>query len=349
MTGVAPTRIVITTVQQPTPSVLGFARLLFQDLSLIIIGDDKGPVSYDLANVRFLGLADQLAGPFDLARALPTGHYARKNLGYLEAIRLGGDCIYETDDDNAPLAHWALRSPVTEARVVEAVGWVNAYRGFTDQRVWPRGLPLDAVAASFATPLPCATQSRAVQAPIQQGLADGSPDVDAIWRLVLDAPFSFDDRPSLYLPPGAWCPFNSQSTWWWSPAYPLLYLPSHCSFRMTDIWRSFVAQRCLWAMGAGVVFHAPEVVQERNQHDLMRDFADEVPGYLQNRRIAEMLEALTLAPGPERAGDNLRVCYEALVRAEILLRVELDLVDIWLGDLAHLGLCGTTEMRACHD
>ncbi len=328
---------VLTTIQSPTLAVQRLtARLHSLEAPLIVIGDRKGPDDYALPGAQFLSLADQLNGPFDLAQALPTGHYARKNLGYLEAIQLGADCIYETDDDNAPLSHWARRSAVAEARVVDAAGWVNAYRGFTDQRIWPRGFPLDALAASFATPLPCATRTRSVQAPIHQGLANGSPDVDAIWRLVLDAPIAFDDRPSLYLPPGAWCPFNSQSTWWWPPAYPLLYLPSHCSFRMTDIWRSFAAQRCLWAMGAGVVFHAPEVVQERNQHDLMRDFADEIPGYLHNRRIAEILDALTLAPGPERVGDNLRVCYEALVRAAILPAAELDLVNIWLRDLAKL-------------
>jgi hypothetical protein len=108
-------------------------------------------------------------------------------------------------------------------------------------------------------------------------LADHSPDVDAVWRLVLDRPFCFDKGESLYLAPGTWCPFNSQSTWWWPEAYPLLYLPSFCTFRMTDIWRSFVAQRCLWAVGQGVAFHASEVAQARNQHNLMRDFEDEVP------------------------------------------------------------------------
>ena len=48
---------------------------------------------------------------------------------------------------------------------------------------------------------------------------------------------------------------------------------------MTDIWRSFVAQRILQENDWAVLFHAPTVSQERNEHDLMRDFADEVPGY----------------------------------------------------------------------
>ena len=47
---------------------------------------------------------------------------------------------------------------------------------------------------------------------------------------------------------------------------------------MTDIWRSFVAQRIAWTNNWSVLFDEPTVWQERNEHDLMRDFRDEVPG-----------------------------------------------------------------------
>jgi hypothetical protein len=109
----------------------------------------------------------------------------------------------------------------------------------------------------------------------------------------------------------------------------LLYLPSYCSFRMTDIWRSFIAQRCLWELGQGVVFHAAEVVQERNQHDLMRDFSDEVPGYRRNRELARRLQDLSLQPGRGAVTDNLRRCYDALVAAEFFPATELELLDAW--------------------
>lgn len=63
---------------------------------------------------------------------------------------------------------------------------------------------------------------------------------------------------------------------------------------MTDIWRSFVAQRVAWECGWSVLFHGPTVWQERNDHNLMRDFEDEVPGYLNNSAIREALESLSL-------------------------------------------------------
>ena len=152
----------------------------------------------------------------------------------------------------------------------------------------------------------------------------------SLWREV----FRFENRRSVFLPARQWCPFNTQTTWWWPVAYPLLYVPSYCSFRMCDIWKSFVAQRCLWELGTGVVFHASEVWQERNVHNLMRDFNDEVPGYQQNNRIAEILEGTVLVPGPNHVAENLRRCYSELIQHQIFPETELTLVDAWLKDLS---------------
>ena len=101
---------------------------------------------------------------------------------------------------------------------------------------------------------------------------------------------------------------------------------------MTDIWRSLVAQRCLWELGHGVVFHSAEVDQCRNEHDLMHDFRDEIPGYLNNAQIAETLESLPLKSGPSQVGDNLVACYEALTAAGYFPVEELRLVSAWLVD-----------------
>ncbi|HYO79355.1 MAG TPA: STELLO glycosyltransferase family protein, partial [Thermoanaerobaculia bacterium] len=120
---------------------------------------------------------------------------------------------------------------------------------------------------------------------------------------------------------------------WWREAFLLLYLPAYCSFRMTDIWRSFVAQRIAWANGWGILFHEPTVRQERNEHNLMRDFKDEVPGYLHNRAICEALGALEMPAGAEHIAANLRSSYEALVRLGVIDQQELALVDAWIADM----------------
>ncbi len=326
--------VVVTTIQPPTASMRALAgRLAREGASLLVVGDAAGPREYDLAGARLLSLEAQRSTPFRLARSLPTGHYARKNLGYLQVISEGAGCIYETDDDNHPLPSWAPRSRTVHSLRVNGIGWTNVYRHFSDELVWPRGFPLDRI--HDRQPLALGPEEE-MEAPIQQGLADGSPDVDAVWRLVLDRDVRFRSAPPVFLPPGSWCPFNSQSTWWWPEAWPLLYLPSSCSFRMTDIWRSLVAQRCLWELGLGVVFHAPEVEQARNEHDLVRDLGLEVPGYLGNRRIASLLEGLPLSPGAGAVAGNLLACHEALVREGFLEARELPLVRAWLDDLQPL-------------
>lgn len=358
---------VITTIQKPTASVLSLVQKLHEvGGKLIVAGDKKGPADFqppggewrpsfalrgsgvamvtggesgcatvqgskigDRWPVDFLSLEDQLAMPFQLARLLPVGHYARKNLAYLVAIQQGATCIYETDDDNAPNENWKVRNEeIKECRLVPSSEnrWVNVYRYFSAENVWPRGLPLDEI----REPLPEASIfNTAKRAPIQQGLVNGSADVDAIWRLVMDREFFFESAASVYLEPENWCPFNTQTTWWWPVAYPLLYIPSYCSFRMCDIWKSFVAQRCLWELDLGIVFHAPEVYQDRNAHDLMRDFRDEIPGYDKNRKICEILAGVKLKKGESAVSENLLSCYEALVGKEIFPSKELDLVKAW--------------------
>lgn len=101
---------------------------------------------------------------------------------------------------------------------------------------------------------------------------------------------------------------------------------------MTDIWRSFVAQRCLWELNHELEFHRADVKQLRNEHDLMRDFDQETVGYLRNERIRELLEASDLSTGRSHVMENLWSCYETLVRAEIIPGPELNLLEAWIQD-----------------
>jgi hypothetical protein len=328
--------VVITTVFDVTTCIRKLAKKIESYAGcLLVVGDSKGPLSYDLEGSVFLTLKEQIDMPFEMAKLLPTGHYARKNIGYICAIKGGADCIYETDDDNAPLDSWSLRDEEvgTICRIytdaIEEVQWVNVYRYFTSEQIWPRGLPLETIHDQKSY----CQSAMPIRSPIQQGLVNNSPDVDAIWRLTQDRTFEFSIDLSLQIAPGLWCPFNTQSTWWWPKAYPLMYLPSYCSFRMCDIWKSFVAQRCLWEMGYGVIFHGPEVFQDRNKHNLMRDFEDEIPGYLNNTRIAKTLHNLKLKPGTGNALDNLVFCYEALIREKFFPKDEILLVKAWVHDL----------------
>lgn len=304
-----------------------------EGMPFFVIGDTKSPAEYSLPGADFYSLARQRETEFEFSRLCPERHYARKNLGYLLAMRAGAKVIVETDDDNLPLAgFWEPRLRNQEAAALDGGGWVNVYRYFTASDCWPRGLPLNAF--HLALPPSDSWKTSYVDCPIQQGLANGDPDVDAIFRLFFSLPVEFSEGLRLAMGAGSWCPFNSQNTSWWSDAYPLMYLPAYCSIRMTDIWRSFVAQRIAWANHWSVLFHSPTVYQIRNEHNLMRDFQDEIPGYLNNSAIGQILERLDLKAGSEHLGDNLRISYQELIKLGLIDQRELVLLDAWLRDVA---------------
>lgn len=325
--------VVVTSIAAPNTALREIAQQCkARGLSFYVIGDVPSPHDFSLEGCEFYSLERQKATGFRLSELLPTRHYSRKNIGYLLAIRAHSPLLLETDDDNLPAEEfWRTRHSAQRVPLLAARGWCNVYAYFSEMNIWPRGFPLDAV----RNPLPAfeALPHTDTECPIQQGLPDDDPDVDAIYRLLLPLPVVFRKNRQLALGAGAWCPFNSQNTVWFPEAYPLLYLPSYCSFRMTDIWRSFVAQRIAWENGWSILFSSPDVSQERNEHNLMRDFADEIPGYLNNRAIGQHLERLKLAAGTENIGENLIHCYEELVRLSLVGPEEIALVKAWNKDV----------------
>lgn len=331
-----PVSVVVTSIAAPNAELRELAsQCKARGFSFYMIGDVPSPADFAIDGCEFYSLQRQKETGFKIAELLPTRHYARKNIGYLLAIRSKAAMLLETDDDNMPLPNfWDTRTQRMRVPALAGNGWSNIYVYFTEANIWPRGLPLDAV----QTQLP-EFESLAeveVDCPIQPGLADEDPDVDAIYRLLLPLPINFRRDRWVALTSGTWCPFNSQNTAWFPQAYPLLYMPSYCSIRMTDIWRGFVAQRIAWENGWGVLFKSPDVFQRRNEHNLMKDFADEVPGYLNNRAMGARLAALPLRAGLEHLGDNLIQCYEELVRMELVPAKEIALVEAWVQDVAQL-------------
>ncbi|MCJ7801949.1 MAG: STELLO glycosyltransferase family protein [Candidatus Marinimicrobia bacterium] len=299
------------------------------NIPFIVVGDTKSPKEFNLAGCDYYSVERQQAQNFELAKTLPLKHYARKNLGYLIAISKGAEIIIETDDDNLPLPNfWDTRTKTVNAHLLSNKGWVNIYKYFTDIHVWPRGFALENIKDN----LPELEELVSIKCPIQQGLADENPDVDAIYRLTLPLPITFNKSENIALGTQSFCPFNSQNTTWFKEAFPLLYLPSYCSFRMTDIWRSFIAQRIAWTCGWSILFHNSSVWQQRNDHSLMTDFRDEIPGYNYNTEIYKNLKILKLKEGIENIPANMKICYKKLIELNLVSNEELILLDNWLDD-----------------
>jgi hypothetical protein len=326
------TALVITSIANDVHPVLKQYALeaAQNNIPFIVIGDTKSPEQFQLNGCDFYSIDRQILLNYQLVKKLPTRHYARKNIGYLVAIQNGAEVIIETDDDNIPFREfWEPRTATRNATEITNEGWVNVYKYFSKSHIWPRGFALEKILESP----PFLKDITEIYCPIQQGLADDNPDVDAIYRLTLPLPITFNKHHDVALSNGSICPFNSQNTSWFQEAFPLLYLPSYCSFRMTDIWRSYIAQRISWTCGWPILFHGSTVRQERNDHNLMKDFEDEIVGYQNNTQIMDELSKLKLLDGKENMAQNLLNCYERLVELKFIGSDEIPLLHAWLHDL----------------
>jgi len=140
--------IVITSIFEPTKAVEEFSKV--KDHKLIVVGDKKSPSNWCRENVDYISVKEQQASDFYLAKQLPYNHYCRKMLGYLKAIKDGAEYIIDTDDDNIPKPNWNFPDfeQVYDC-ISEDNGFINIYQLFTEQKIWPRGLPLHLINKQF--------------------------------------------------------------------------------------------------------------------------------------------------------------------------------------------------------
>ena len=327
------TPIVITSINHPTESVRAFAEM--KDYQLFLVADRKTPDGWSCPNVIYLSVAEQKKMGYQLARLLPDDHYCRKMLGYLEAVKNRPASIVDTDDDNIPKAGWDFPAFDGHHESIKGnLGFVNVYQLYTRHKIWPRGLPLNLINDSLD--LKGHMSSKDSRVGIWQGLADGDPDVDAIYRLTDDTDCYFTDRPPVILEEGAISPFNSQNTIIRKELFALLYLPVYVTFRFTDILRSLIAQPIMWLYGYELGFTNATVVQKRNPHNYMEDFASEIPMYCYTEKVIELVSK-AISP-KDSLESNLYNAYNSLLTSGtgIILDQEMKTLEAWLKDLEAL-------------
>ena len=317
--------IVITSIFKPSEAIEKFSAL--KDYHLVVVGDKKNIAGWEYNNCTFLNVDAQTTLAPSLANAIPFNNYGRKMIGYIYAMQQGADIIIDTDDDNIPCDDWAF--PSFEDNFITSkndLGWVNIYHYFTEQAIWPRGLPLKNI-NDRRDKLQWQKDKQHHRIGIWQGLANGDPDVDAIYRLTSNTPCTFDKKEPVVLEKGTVSPFNSQNTAILKELLPLFFLPSFVTFRFTDILRGIVAQPILWQQGFRLGFTKATVLQKRNEHDYFSDFESEVPMYL---HIEKSLEAVRKSIVNGSVADNLFNAYEALLKINVIDKREMTLLKEWL-------------------
>ena len=324
--------IAVTTVFPPTEGVLKFSSL--KGYQTIVAGDKKTPSDWECPNVDFISLKEQVKLNYGIVKLLPVNHYCRKMIAYICAIKQDAQIIVDTDDDNIPKSNWKTCPGEGKYLTTQKnLGFVNIYKSYTKQHIWPRGFPLTRIVDRSSVLSYSDLEQKRVRVGVWQALVDGDSDVDAIYRLTDNSPCFFEQKAPIVLDKGTVCPFNSQNTTFCvKELFPLLYLPAFVNFRFTDILRGLIAQPIMWAKDYLLGFCQSTVLQKRNPHNYLKDFADEIPCYLYPERVIEVVSEI-VQPGAS-ISDNLYAAYETLEKEGITNKQEVNLLCEWLKDVA---------------
>lgn len=320
--------LIITSINNPTKAVKNYAQM--QGWNIVMVGDKKTPDDWDCDNIEYLSPDKQANLKFSIINELPWNQPSRANIGYLYAMEKKADSITQSDDDNIPNKFWGLPNDDQEMSIIDTNSFTNVYSNFTNEFIWPRGYPLDKILNSKR-----AIESKGkLKVAIWQHLADGDTDVDAIYRLTNNKTISFNQRDPLALSRNTVCPFNCQSTTFFKESYVLLYLPSYITPRSSDIVRGLIAQPLLWSIERNLGFTSPTVTQERNPHNYLKDFEEEILIYLNSEKIIEIAnEAIN---SDYSLHENLIKVYGSLIFNKILPDKEMDALQCWVNDVLAL-------------
>jgi hypothetical protein len=322
--------LIITTIFPPRKDVYAFTKI--KNWNFIAVGDKKTPKDWEVDTVTYLNPKRQEKLFPNFSKILPWNIYARKNMGYLYAMKHQSEIIGETDDDVSPYKNFP--PDVTKSKKIPVLSgdkFVNIYKYFGGGSTWPRGYPLNYLTKKQTI----IGKIKKINGFIQNSVIDQNSDFDAIYRLISDKPVKFKDTGEYGLERGTYCPLNSQNTFFHKEAFPLLYIPSLVNPRIEDILRGYIAQRILWELNGNLVFtYSTTYTSDRNAHDYMKDFKNEMPLYLYTEKLISTLDSLSLS---NDLGKSLIKIYKTLGKdEEIVGKDEYKIVQAWVNEIQKL-------------
>ncbi len=331
------TALIITTINDINRNILKFSNYCkIKKWDLIIIGDKKSPKNYKLKYGKFYSLKEQKKLNFNYSKICPVNSYTRKNIGYLIALKKMNEVLIETDDDNYPTnKFFQKRKKNYFVKEIINKDWVNIYNFFLKKKtnIWPRGLPLEKIKSNE---IKISKKRKKGNFFLQQGLADNNPDVDAIYRLMNEnIKIKFIDNKKISIG-RAITPTNSQNTTWFKQISILMYLPATCSMRATDIYRGYITSNILNKLNLKTLFHSPNLVQNRNVHDLFNDYQQELPIYQNSTKILKMLQKLNFSKDKNDLEKCMIKSYKLMIKLKLINKKELKFLNAWIKDINNI-------------
>lgn len=322
--------VIITTINKPTETIL--KHIENPEYDVIIVGDKKTPDNdYKALNCIYLDIESQKKLFPELCDMLPYNHYCRKNLGYLYAIKKGYTVIYETDDDNIPYPSFdsILHAPCTAMITEETSPWINIFKYFThNAHIWPRGYPLSLLNKEHRHTVSVTD----MKASVICGLVKNDPDVDAIFRLTKtrteQESIIWEENKHVIVNNQNLCVFNTQNTFWINPLlFASMYIPTTVSFRYCDILRGIISNAIMKQTNTYIMYSSPNVIQIRNEHNLIQDFKSEHEMYIANESILDYLES-DLSSDKSNS-ELLKQIYRNLFKHGIIKEGDMRIIELW--------------------
>lgn len=316
--------VVIADTKTPGNYVNLLAKVREKNVNTTVTKESLRTTNDSLDNVFFFSVEkqkewEQTDGPLgEFTRNLPWKHFSRKNLGFLFSILHGAEVVFDFDDDNYIKLDAKNGKPMNifpETNVdngkrtlfnvsVVSIG-IHAFNHhiimhpsiIVNETSWARGFPLDLIRnknthGRIAYQTDVHLKSRTEEIGVIQYLADGDPDIDAIHRLSKPLPMTFNFGEAAHpviVPKHAYAPYNAQATIHTKNALWATLLPATVPGRVSDIWRSFLAQ-CIFAdAGLRLVFAPPKISQKRNYHNYLADFEAEQDLFTKSGKLLEFL------------------------------------------------------------
>ncbi len=272
--------IATTTINKPTKALKLFAK---NKNCKLVVALDKKSKEFNLKNSIVLSTKYQEKKWPKLSKLVGWNCIQRRNFAILEAFERGAEIIALIDDDNIPYNNWFKNIYVnkeikckeikTNKKIFDPVGYTN------HSNLWHRGLPLELVNNRKYK----IGKKNLIKPDIQANFWNGDPDIDAVCRMIFKPECNFKKSLFPFFSKKV-SPFNSQNTLITRKVIKDYFLFPHIG-RMDDIWASFYVTSKKYR----VLYNEPTVYQQRNVHNLIKDFKDEYIGYVNSLKLVESL------------------------------------------------------------
>eukprot|EP00965_Chrysotila_dentata_P106720 3525194-Pleurochrysis_carterae.AAC.1 len=174
----------------------------------------------------------------------------------------------------------------------------------------------------------------------------------AVSKLSFEANLTFPPSTSgILIPQGSYAPFHSAAALFTQRALGALLLPMTVASEVSDVWRSYAAQRIFRATGLQLAFvnggvsRSNVVVTLNASADLEAALLAEVPLHIQTRELLSLIDRWTCSASRPTVASCMQQLWFNLHMHNFLGRADVELVGFWFKELTSMGYSFPSHLK----